>query len=216
MALAPAEFEDRITTYVWDHHLTSLNDLAERFGIANSAAKQDAAVIVQRFIDDGPPEISMADLEARGVSLKTVRVPEQADGNRPYEPMTFPAFDPFELIEESWETSQLGRELKRLLLVVLRGKDGPLRKFKIDFAFFWSPSDEQDALIRAEWEDVRRLIATGRATDLPKATDTTAIHVKPKGTSGADLVPAPGGVQMRRSGFALNQDFVEGLIDDEV
>lgn len=208
-------FEDQLVNYVWDHHLVTLDKLATRLGLPKSGAKQDAANIVQRLIDDGPAEISVADLEARGIHIKTVRVPEQKDGNRPFEPMTFAAFDPFVLEAETWETSELRKTLQRLLIVVTRGRDGqPMRAFKIDFAFFWSPTPDQWERIRADWEKVHHLVATGRADDLPKSTETSAVHVKPKGKAGTDRVTAPRGAHMPRSSFALNEDFVEELISE--
>lgn len=211
----PDGFETILADFLYEQHGTALKEIAERLGIPATAAKQDAAMIVQRLIDDGPAEVSVADLEQRGIHLKTVRLPEQRNGNRPFEPMTFAAFDPFVVAGETWEASELRRDLRRLLVVVTRGKDGePQRNFKIDFGFYWSPSHEQTATIRREWEEVRRLITAHQAGDLPREAETEAIHVKPKGTGAGDRVPAPGGIQMRRSGFALNARFVESLVDD--
>lgn len=211
----PDDFETVLTDFLYEQHGATLGKIAERLGIPTTAAKQDAAMVVQRLIDDGPAEISVADLEQRGTHLKTVRVPEQRNGNKPFEPMTFAAFDPFVLINETWETSSLRKDLRRLLIVVTRGKDGdPQRNFRIDFGFFWSPNDGQAAVIRGEWEVVRARVAAYRADDLPKETETEALHVKPKGTGASDLVDAPGGIRMRRSGFALNMAFVESLIDE--
>lgn len=208
-------FEEILAGFLYEQHGAPLKQIAERLGIPATAAKQDAAMVVQRLIEDGPTEVSVADLEQRSIHLKTVRLPEQRNGNRPFEPMTFAAFDPFVVAGETWDTCELRRDLRRLLIVVTRGRDGdPQRNFKIDFGFFWSPSAEQTATIRREWEEVRRLIAAHRADDLPREAETEAIHVKPKGTGAGDRVPAPGGIQMRRSGFALNARFVETLVDD--
>lgn len=208
-----AAFEEAVTDFIWKYHGVSLGKLAETLGVGSTIAKQDAANIVQRLIDDGPKEISIADLESRGVHVKTVRAQLQRIGNKPFEPMTFPAFDPNELAKEAWERSTFRDSVKRLLVVVTRGRDGESqREFKVDFGFFWSPSAEDERLIAAEWEDVRRLVASGRGNDLPKESDTDRIHVKPKGKAGSDLVDAPGAIKMRRSGFAFNTAFLQELI----
>ncbi len=101
------QFETILSEFLYEQHGTALKEIAGRLGIPATAAKQDAAMIVQRLIDDGPAEVSVADLERRGIHLKTARLPEQHIGNKPYEPMTFAAFDPFVVAGETWDASGL-------------------------------------------------------------------------------------------------------------
>ena len=67
--------------------------------------------------------------------------------------------------------------------------------------------------IASEWERFRRLIELGQARDLPKASETTYIHVRPKARNARDRDIAPGGFDVIKRSFWLNQSYVRRILE---
>ena len=128
--------------------------------------------------------------------------------------MSFPAFHHQEVIFESWEDSDLLGRLNRLLIVpVHREKGATLSATVLGEPLFWSPSAAELAGIRQEWERYRTLIEHGESRSLPKASETTYIHVRTHGRNAKDRDQAPGGLDVTKKSFWLNDKFVRRILD---
>ncbi len=150
------------------------------------------------------------DFDRFGIELKTV--PMDGKG-RPVESMSFPSFVHEELQYETWEDSDLLGRLNRLLIVPVRRSKGQDQADAVVLrAFFWSPPEAELVGISKEWERYRQLISTGMSRNLPKASETEFIHVRPKARDARDRDPAPGGFDVVRKCFWLNADYVERII----
>ena len=130
------------------------------------------------------------DFERFGIETKIV--PVNAAGQL-VEAMSFPAFVHEELAFETWEASDLlGAPPTDAHRPDLPREEGVLAEMRLGRPFFWSPSQEEFRGIALEWERYRKSDRAGRARDLPKASETEFIHVRPKGTRlrGPDQAPA--------------------------
>jgi DNA mismatch repair protein MutH len=87
-----------------------------------------------------------------------------------------------------------------------------LAEARLGRPFFWSPRQEEFRAIALEWERFRKLIELGQARDLPKASQTDFIHVRPKGRNAADRDQAPGGFDVVKKCFWLNQPYLERVL----
>lgn len=146
-----------------------------------------------------------------GIEIKTVPI---GHAGVVLESMSFPAFVHEELAFETWEDSDLLGRLNRLLIVPIhRGRRVNLAESTLGRPFFWSPTEGDLSGIAVEWERYRRLIQEGEARRLPPASDTTYIHVRPKSRNAADTDPAPGGFDVTKKCFWLNQRYVERILD---
>jgi DNA mismatch repair protein MutH len=209
-----AKWKDDLLDFLWTYHPKRLSQIAEEIGVGGQdadEAKNYGATVVEGLVASAGDAYDRASLTTRGVTVKTVRMPE--DG-RPYESMSFPAFDHYELSAEEWETSQFRNQLSCLLIITLYGRDRatPLADCVLGHAFFWSPEPSEEAVICEEWTRVRDLINRGRIRDIPTEANTKAIHVRPHGRDSYDVVPDVRGRAVVRSSLWLNKDFVLELV----
>jgi DNA mismatch repair protein MutH len=118
------------------------------------------------------------------------------------------------LIEEEWEDSDLLSRIEHMLFVPVRGltRSTPLDGCTIGAPVYWEPTADQLATIEREWRTYRDLIRSGRADDLPKESQTTAIHVRPHGRDSTDRDEAPGTDTQIRKSFWLNKRFVQEIL----
>ncbi len=122
------------------------------------------------------------DFPGLGVELKTIPV----DGaGRPRE-STFVCVAPLDVVSlGAWEESWVRRKLGRVLWVPLVVAE-PLPDTMIGGARLWSPSAADDAVLRADFEELRALLAEGALARLD-ARVGTALQLRPK---AADATPA--------------------------
>lgn len=188
----------------------SFDDLAEATGRTGFGGKNAVATVVRSLVGERAIRRT-GDFARFGVEVKTVPVDAQG---RIVEAMSFPAFHHEELIYETWESSDLLGRLNRLLVVpVHREKAARLGQTRLGKPFFWSPSEDELAGIASEWERFRHLIELGQARDLPKSSETTYIHVRPKAQNASDRDIAPGGIDVIKKCFWLNQPYVGRILE---
>lgn len=191
-----------------------LDVVAREMGFSPGDGKSGSAMLVRKLLGVSDVKKPIRELEARGL---TTRILSVTPGGRPYEATSFPAFDHFELLEEEWEDSDLRSRLERILFIPLirPTRKSPQREAKFGRSFIWIPDDKTLGSIRTEWEMYRDLIKTGGADDLPGASSTHFIHVRPHGRDSDDRVWAPNGSggrkKVQRQSFWLNQDLTERL-----
>lgn len=155
------------------------------------------------------------EFQKSGIVPKTIRV--RKDGSIK-ESMSFPAFDPIELSQETrWETSEFYSQLAstRFLFVIFWEND--LGEFVFRRIKFWNmPVYDLDKAKRV-WErtveTIRRgvrLWETGRgiANDLPKQSQNSVAHVRPHARNAADVCQLPDGRWMTKQSFWLNNGYI--------
>jgi DNA mismatch repair endonuclease MutH len=203
-------FEDQTLTRMRPFVGLTFDALAAHVGRSGLGGKAGAAVVVRALL--GQAMHGRTNEFARfGVEIKTV--PVDLDGHV-LEAMSFPTFVHQEVIFESWDESDLLGRLNRLLVVpVHRGGPASLASTTLGRPFFWSPSESELLGIQAEWERFRHLIEIGQSRDLPKASETMYVHVRPKARNAADRDPAPGGFDVTKKSFWLNQAYVSRILE---
>jgi DNA mismatch repair endonuclease MutH len=206
-----AAFERATLTRLAPHVGRSLADLATVVGREGKGGKAAAAQIVRALVGERGTG-RHGEFERFGIETKIV--PIDAAG-RLVEAMSFPAFVHEELVFETWEASDLLARIGRMLIVPIhRGKMAPLHQAWLGMPFFWSPPPDDLLGIETEWERFRSLIEHGRALELPPASETTYLHVRPKGRDASDRDQAPGGIDVIKKCFWLNQSYLERVLGE--
>jgi DNA mismatch repair protein MutH len=147
-----------------------------------------------------------------GVELKTL--PVDAAG-RPRE-STYVCTLPLDgTLAASWEASWVRRKLARVLWVPVVVGDGPPGERVVGTPVLWSPSPEEEATLRADWEELATIVALGELWDL-HGRHGAALQVRPKAASSSELswVLGEEGAWVRDvgRGFYLRPAFTAALI----
>lgn len=112
-----------------------------------------------------------------GVELKTL--PINAQG-KPLE-TTFVCVAPLTgLVGQTWETSHIQNKLSRVLWVpVISERHIPIAERLVGTPFIWSPSQSENALLKADWQELTDMIVLGRVEEI-NAKHGEILQLRPK------------------------------------
>lgn len=183
--------------------------IAEEIGasIAGEAVrtKGKPGEILERALGATGGSKAVVDFPELGVELKTV--PVDADG-KPIETTYVCKISLADADTQEWETSWVRAKLARVLFVPLFAPEGrPWPERVVGDAVLWSPSPEEEAVLRADFDDAMGLIGIGRIEELtahlgqwlqvrPKARDGTKSGVA-YGSENEAIAAVPRGFYLR-------------------
>ena len=115
-----------------------------------------------------------------------------------------------------WETSNVFLKLQQVLWVPVDGeREIPIAERRIATPFLWQPNEEQNALLKADWEEHNELITLGRVEEIT-ARHGNVMQIRPKAANGGVLTDAlgPDGARIRTRprGYYLRKAFTENII----
>ena len=156
-----------------------------------------------------------------GVEVKTLPVKVGRGGPSVQEVTWVTSASVESLITETWATSRVRKKLQRVLfvpVVVGRSDEGAAEVARVGAAFVWEPDADEEAMLRADWEDLSDLVARGLGFAVTSQRGQ-ALHLRPKGRDArhvrtAQLVDDE--VILRPQGFYLRRGFTQGLLGKNV
>lgn len=159
------------------------------------------------------PLLAASDFAALGIELKTLPVTQQLTPRE----STFVCYVPLQqLTELPWEQSRVAAKLARVLFLPV--ESGAALKFaerRFGRAFLWSPSVEQTALLRADYEELARRVQEGHAEAL-NARVGQVMQLRPKAAHGGVRVRVTDGDgvpwRLQPRGFYLRATFTKQLL----
>ena len=188
----------------------SVVDLAgrEAFAIDGEAVKTKGKVgeLLERALGATGvgAEMDFPDLE---VELKTVPI----EDGKPVESTFVCALPLGDVDRMEWATSWARRKLSRVLWVPIRDRQ------EVGEAVLWSPSPEQEAALKNDFEEIVGRIAIGDIEDL-SAHVGRYMQLRPKAATGSVRTSAPGRdgdvVSTVPRGFYLRARFVGAILRD--
>ena len=146
-----------------------------------------------------------------GIELKTIPLDER---RRPAESCFVASLD-LAAVDLRWEASAVRKKLSRVAWVAVEAAPAlPLAVRRLGASILWSPSPEEHAALRDDYEDIVDLLAEG----VPVRGDRGALlQLRPKGRNGAalrhalDEEGAPALAPPRA--FYLRRSFTAALLD---
>jgi DNA mismatch repair protein MutH len=145
------------------------------------------------------------DFRAIGVELKTVPLDRHG---RPRE-STYVCTVPLEEgLEARWEETWLRRKLSRVLWLPVEAEAAiPIAERRVGNALLWSPDEQEEALLRQDWEELSERICMGELEQL-SARMGTVLQIRPKaansrvrcrsvGAGGEAILTNPRGYYLR-------------------
>lgn len=149
-------------------------------------AKGFVGTLVERALGGASGSRPEPDFPELGIELKTLPVM----GGKVRE-STFVCTAPQrEAAEREWESSRVRHKLARVLFVPIEAdpRVAPAHR-RIGAAFVWSPRPDEEATLRADWEELTGAIGAGAVESLD-ATRGVYLQLRPKGASSRARVVA--------------------------
>ena len=177
--------------------------------------KGKAGQLIERALGASAGSLSRPDFQELGVELKTI--PVDAEG-KPRESTFVCTLSLVDVDHAEWPTSKVRAKLAHVLFVPIvqdvRVRDG---RPTIGAPLFWQPTAAQDAVLRADFDDLVGLIALGHIEALTARLGHW-LQVRPKAAHGrvrtraysADGEP----LQVMPRGFYLRARFTAALLRD--
>lgn len=187
----------------------STAELRQKFGIGKSAKSVNAR-IARAIIGISSKGFSpYHDLMAGGVQLKIVKIDSNGK-NR--ESMSFPAIQYCDIINQTWEESDLYTILtsKFIVPVFVHDPDEPKweTEYILDRIAVWNMNDADLEIAHQVWADTKKKIQNGDYNHFIKMSDNMIVHVRPHAQNSNDLTITPQGTWEKKKSFWLNAGYV--------
>lgn len=197
----------------------SIVELAEKLNVPlppdPRRAKGFVGQLVERALGAGGSQPA-PDFAHLGVELKTLPV----DRRGRVRESTFVCVAPLrDAAESEWSDSPVRAKLARVLFVVVEADPRiPRGARRIGASFLWSPNEEQEAILRADYEELMGRLGAGEL-DAVDARRGRALQLRPKGQDASVRVrafDADGAPRLARPrGFYLRARFTRTLLAAE-
>ena len=154
------------------------------------------------------------DFQLIGVELKTIPVDARA---RPRESTYVCSVPLDDGSSASWEDSNVKRKLARVLWIPLLCGDAlPIGERRVGSPLLWSPGPQEEATLRADWEEFMELICVGRVDEI-SAHFGDCLQIRPKAASARSRRWAVGAagtpVRTLPRGFYLRTGFTATILE---
>ncbi|MGQ3887464.1 DNA mismatch repair endonuclease MutH [Legionella sp. CNM-1927-20] len=127
---------------------------------------------------------ALPDFMHLGVELKTI--PFNARGI-PAESTFITTIPLLTVHQQIWFNSDCYKKLKRILWIPVEGaRDIPFEERRIGQAYLWSPTAEQETVLKEDWFELTTMIGTGRLEEID-ATMGQYLQVRPKAANARSL-----------------------------
>lgn len=193
-------------------HTLAGRTLGELAPAVRARGKGAVGELVERALGVARSSRPEPDLPALGVEIKTLPI-----GHGRLTESTFVcSAAPASLARETWHRSRARAKLACVLLVPVDVSAPTLLERRVGTAMLWSPDDEEEATLRADWEDLADLVARGLSSSI-SARRGRALQLRPKARDGAERrrVVGPDGDLwlVRPQGFYLRRAFMQRMLE---
>ncbi|KTD50839.1 DNA mismatch repair endonuclease MutH [Legionella quateirensis] len=156
---------------------------------------------------------SEPDFQQLSIELKTLPI---AKSGKPAESTFVTSIPLLTINHQNWKSSQCYAKLKRVLWIPIEGdKDIPFEHRRIGKGFLWSPNEQEEAVLSADWDYLTLQISTGDL-ELINAAVGNYLQVRPKAAHGKSLCfcyDAEGNkVKTLPRGFYLRSSFTAQIL----
>jgi DNA mismatch repair protein MutH len=213
----PPASEEELLQRAWHLAGLTLGELGARVGIEVPAeavrAKGAAGRILEKALGATAASRAEPDFVEIGVELKTIPMDRMG---RPKESTFVCSIALSAMADTDWEQSTVLKKLARVLFIpVEAASETPLRDRRVGRAYLWTPSPDEQQLLRDDWEQLAEMIARGDVAQITGHLGQV-LQVRPKAASGRSRRRAPdeeGAVQWTMPrGFYLRPAFTAAVL----
>lgn len=183
---APPQSEEELLQRTHRIAGLSLGDLARQYDVdvPPNLRRQKGWVgqLLELALGADAQSLAEPDFRAIGVEMKTVPLDSRGRPRESTYVCTVPLEDG---LEPDWESTWLRRKLARVLWVPVEAEPLiPLEKRRIGTALLWSPSEEEETLLRRDWEELSEMICMGELEQI-SARLGTVLQIRPKAANAS-------------------------------
>lgn len=193
-----------------------INELSINF---KTEPKSILAHIIKKILGVKSSIENIEEFKKSGIEPKTIRV----ESNKTIkEHMSFPAFKFSEIINESWEESELyNLVVNRKFLFIIFSFDDSINEYILSNILFWTLSDSEIEECKKVWEKTKNIIINGVElrevgkkvyNNLPKHKDNLVMHVRAHANDGKDKYKLPDDREMTKQCFWLNKEYILNIL----
>lgn len=223
-SLQSTSFEDIVVSKFKPFYGNSINEITETLGLDISQKAKNYFDIVSKTILGIDKNKDISEFKKADIILKTVRLKENG---LPKEDLSFPSFKYVELIEESWDSSNLKDLLeKKFFFVFYQYNRNELLLKKVQF---WNMCASDIEEVKTVWKSMRQTISDGkivkfitsngtRKNYFPKKSEHRISHVRPHARYSRDTYLLPvadkltGLKEYTKHSFWLNASYIRDEI----
>jgi DNA mismatch repair protein MutH len=169
--------------------------------------------LLELFLGAAAGSKPQQDFPEIGVELKTIPID---DNGKPLE-TTYVCYAPLtHTAGIEWHNSNVKNKLSTVLWIPIEGQReiAPALR-RIASPVLWTPSAEQEELLRQDWEELMELISLGKVENITARTGQV-LQLRPKAADGKALTDAIGDkgqiIQTRPRGFYLRKNFTGQIL----
>lgn len=227
------QFENIILDSLNKYKDKSIRYLSDEFNLdISSKSKNQIATIIKKTIGFKSVKSNIKEFEQLGIMVKTIKV--RKSSNYPFEAVSFQTMKLKEFVTEEWEDSTFKEYINKILFIPVYSekKDATLEEKYLGKSFFWSPSIEQESIIKNEWEQYKSEVLNGQCkidkvkmnskkgfkevSELSKESQTKVIHMRPHGRDSYDRDEDVFGNSIAKQCFWLNKIFIQSLLNTQL
>ena len=155
------------------------------------------------------------EFEKANIVVKTIRI--GANG-KIKENMSFPVFNPKELVKEDWEECTFGDYLRETRFLFVVYKFNETGKLHFRGCQFWNiPYDDLETDVKAVWSKTKKILIDGLQfekvngvyrSNFPKQSENRVCHVRPHAQNAEDTFELPDGRMYPKQCFWLNNSYI--------
>lgn len=203
----------------------SVSELAEKFDI-NVSAKNLLNLVTKRLIAYSSSDILGQLNKDEDFCFKTIKLDKYGQLK---ESMSLPTFKYCDILEETWETSNLREYFKQKIFAFTVYKAIDREQYLNQIVIWKMPMDVLDGSVRSVWEKLYNTLSNGHIVKyidnnghyfsyFPASSDNPYVHVRPHAQNRQDTFPLPiadrltGLVQYPKHSFWINRSYVLKII----
>lgn len=202
--------------------------LAEMFGV-NMGAKNALSVLAYKMVESSGSLVLTQLLSDDDFRFKTVRLDKYG---RLKESMSLPVFQYNDIVDETWETSELRNYFyKKIFAFMIFQSEG--KELFLNKIILWEmPERVLESSVCEVWKRMHDLLSQGLVvkyiddngryfTYFPSSAENPYVHVRPHAQDRQDTLPLPvadkltGLVQYPKHSFWLNRTYILKIITKE-
>jgi DNA mismatch repair endonuclease MutH len=220
------EFEVKILKELHKYVGKSIVELSKIFDIEIPNGKNQVATVVKKAIGFKNVNSKIKEFEQLGIIIKTIKV--RREDFMPFEAVSFATMKLKEFEREEYDESIFKEYIEKILFVPIFSDGKKLEEKYLAKSFFWSPSEDEEVLIRDEWNRYKSEVLLGgcevtkvknnslrgyrEVSKLFKESQTKIIHMRPHGRDSNDRDEDSQGNSIVKQCFWLNKKFLQKLI----